>query len=215
MSFHEGHEKPMRKIKPGSPRESVILTVLLLALAVGLCCCGYSNPYARSEASDNAPFESVSIYVDMWKNKTGELGLQTEMTQALVRWLKKSRHFTMAASPNQADYTLRGVIESAHYPGLSYGAFDRAVELRAELTFSFELKKNSTGEIILKREETPWHENFTTGRDSATTEMNKRQALALITDDIAEQIYINLFHSFSTTGGKAADIPIEQPAKAD
>jgi outer membrane lipopolysaccharide assembly protein LptE/RlpB len=205
----------MRKIKSGSSLRAALLTVLLLSLAVTLSSCGYSNPYARLDDPAGGPAEPVSIFVDMWKNKTSELGLQSEMTQSLTRWLKKSRHFTMAASPDQADYTLRGVIESAHYPGLSYGTFDRAVELRAELTFSFELKKNSTGEIILKKEEAPWHANFRQGRDAATTERNKRQALVLITDDIAERIYINLFHAFSTTGGKKADIPIEQTQEAD
>ena len=205
----------MRTIKSGFSRKSVILTALLLSLAVALCSCGYSNPYARLEDPAGGPAEPVSIFVDMWKNKTSELGLQSEMTQSLTRWLKKSRHFTMAASPDQADYTLRGVIESAHYPGLSYGTFDRAVELRAELTFSFELKKNSTGQIILNREAAPWHANFRQGRDAATTEMNKRRALVLITDDIAESIYINLFHTFSTAGSQISDIPVEQTLEAE
>lgn len=205
----------MRKIKSGSSLRAALLTVLLLSLAVTLSSCGYSNPYASLDDPAGGPAEPVSIFVDMWKNKTSELGLQSEMTQSLTRWLKKSRHFTMAASPDQADYTLRGVIESAHYPGLSYGTFDRAVELRAELTFSFELKNNSTGKIILKREEAPWHANFRQGRDAATTERNKRQALVVIIDDIAESIYINLFHTFSTVGGKPTDIPIEQTPEAD
>jgi hypothetical protein len=201
----------MRKSKPIS-RPTAIVAALLVLLAAALCSCGYSNPYARLEDPEGGPAQPVSIYVDMWKNNTSELGLQSEMTQALVRWLKKSRHFTMAPGPDQADYTLRGTIESAHYPGLSYGTFDRAVELRAELTFSFEVKNNRTGEIILQREESPWHENYAIGRDAAITEVNKRRVLTQIIDKIGENIYINLYHAFST--GRS-DIPVEQIREPD
>lgn len=192
---------------PSSRR--AILPALLLALAMALSACGYSNPYIQSEDAEGFAPGAVSLFVDMWENKTSELGFQSEIKQSLVSWLKKSPHFSMSRSPEQADYILSGVIESIHLPGLSYGKFDRAIELRAEVIFSVELKKRETGQIILKRKEAAWHESFRTGGDAASLEMNKRKALREVADNIAENIYVNLFNKFSGKKGAKADIPVE------
>ncbi|MBI5557926.1 MAG: hypothetical protein HY885_09830 [Deltaproteobacteria bacterium] len=187
-----------KKMQPSKPKQLSLL-MLFLTLCVALAACGYSNPYSREDDSgpEAVAGETISIYVDMWSNNSSELGLQSEMKQALVRWLKKSRHFSMATTPDQADYVLGGVIESSHFPGLSYGAWDRAVELRAEMKYSYHLKKNNTGEIILEKRNAPWQESFRAGADAAATEMNKRQSLKLIVDTIAENIYMQLFYTFS------------------
>jgi len=200
----------MRKTKLVSSQNPSILFALLLALTMALAACGYSNPYVQSEDSESGKQGTVSIYVEMWKNNTSELGFQSEVKQSLVRWLKKSPHFSMAPTPEQADYILSGVIESLHLPGLSYGTFDRAVELRAEITFSVELKKRETGAIILKKGDADWHESYSAGRNAAAMEMNKREALREIADNISENIYVNLFNRFSSKKSGKADIPVEK-----
>jgi hypothetical protein len=200
----------MRKIILVSSQNTSFLFAILLALTMALSACGYSNPYVQPDNSEGVKQGTVSIYVDMWGNNTSELGFQSEVKQSLVRWLKKSPHFSMAPTPEQADYILGGVIESVHLPGLSYGKWDRAVELRAETTFSVELKNKKTGKFILKKEDAAWHENFSVGRNAAAMEMNKREALREIADNIAENIYVNLFNKFSAKKGGKADIPVEK-----
>lgn len=201
----------MRKTKLVASQNRSLFFSLLLVLLAALSACGYSNPYVQpDEAEGVVRPDTYSIYVDMWKNNTSELGLQSEVKQSLVRWLKKSPHFSMARTPEEADYILSGVIESLHLPGLSYGKFDRAVELRAELTFSVELKKRDTGEIILKRGDADWHESYRVGGDAADMEMNKREALRETADNIAENIYVNIYNKLSAKKGGKADIPVEK-----
>ncbi|MFH1217485.1 MAG: LPS assembly lipoprotein LptE [Pseudomonadota bacterium] len=174
-------------------------TLLLLMFATFLLsACGYTHPYAKmqSEGGTNKQ-NAVSIYVDMWDNQTSELGYQSEIKQALFRWLKKSSFITMAQSKEQADYILDGTVESAHYPGLSYGIWDRAVELRAEVLFSFKLTEKKTGKVSLQKGERKWHESFKASNDAATTEMNKREALQEIAEHIAENMYVQLSYRFS------------------
>lgn len=207
----------MRKTKLVASQNTSLFFSLLLVLLAALSACGYSNPYVQpdeNEITGDKP-GTYSIYVNMWRNNTSELGLQSEMKQSLVRWLKKSPHFSMARTPEQADYILSGVIESLHLPGLSYGTFDRAVELRAEMTFSAELKKRDTGEIILKRGDADWHESYSVGRDAADMEMNKREALREIADNIAENIYVNIYNKLSAKKGGKADIPVEKTNEND
>ena len=174
-----------------------MLTALYFAVILFLAGCGYTNPYAKSTDLDEDQDGTVSIYVEMWKNQTSELGFQAYIKQSLIRWLKKSRRFSIARKRSQADYVLDGIINSAHYPGLSYGTFDRAVELRAEIEFSFDLKKNGSGETVLQKRNFVRRESFRVGDDAAATETNKRQALFSLADDIADNIYVQLFYKFS------------------
>jgi len=200
----------MKNIQPLPSHIPAILPALLLALLMALSACGYSNPYVHNDTAGDKQ-GTVSIFVDMWGNKSSELGFQSYVQQSLVRWLKKSPHFSMARTPEQADYLLSGIIESVHLPGLSYGIFDRAVELRAEITYSVEVKNIKTGEIVLQRKDADWYESYSAGRNAAALEMNKREALRKVADNIAENVYVNLFNRFSAKKGAQADIPLEKP----
>ncbi len=187
----------------------LLLLALLMVVAASLTACGYSNPYVQTGDDEKVKPDAVSIYVDMWQNKTSEFGFQNDIKQSIIRWLKKSPHFSIAKRPDQADYILDGVIKSIHIPGLSYGKWDRAVELRVEVTYGVELKKRKTGEVVLKKQDADWHESFETGSDAASLEMNKREALREIADNISENIYVNLFNKFSYKNKGKADITFD------
>ncbi|MCB2181504.1 MAG: hypothetical protein KQH63_05735 [Desulfobulbaceae bacterium] len=159
--------------------------------------CGYTNPYSPSASDEGNPESTVSIFVDMWENQTSEMGYQSDMKQSLVQWLKKSRRFTLTKNRGDADYLLGGVIKSAHFPGLSYGNWDRAVEVRAEISFSFYLKKRESGETVLENKHITRRESFLVGGDASATETNKRRALLKIADELADNIYIQLYYRFS------------------
>jgi hypothetical protein len=171
-------------------------TTLLFIIFV-LTGCGYTNPYAPKADDGQKANNSVSIYVDMWHNHTAELGYHTLLKQSLVRWLKKSPKFSISPDRNQADYILGGTIHSARYPGLSYGTFNQAIEIRAEIKVSFKLENNKTSELVLNSRQINRREAFIVGDNAADTESNKRQALRVIADDIAENIYIQIFYKFS------------------
>jgi len=159
--------------------------------------CGYTNPYSEPTELDEDQDGTVSIFVDMWGNETAELGFQSYIKQSLVRWLKKSRRFTMAGNKASADFILDGTIHSARYPGLSYGSFDRAIELRSEIELSFNLKNRKTGAAVIESSKITRRESFRVGEVSAEADTNKRLALMAIADDIADNIYVQLFYKFS------------------
>ncbi len=173
------------------------LPLLFLGIIFFLSGCGYTNPYSQPSELVDEGGEQVSIYVSMWENRTSELGYQSVLQQTLVRWLKKSRRFSLTNNRAEADYILSGIIESAEYPGLSYGLWERAVELRAEITFSFNLKENDTGKIVLQKRDFTRREAFRVGSNASDMEMNKKEALRELADDIADNIYIQLFYKFS------------------
>lgn len=169
----------------------------LLIICLLLSGCGYTNPYADLTELDTDNGGRVSIYIDMWRNHTAELGYQTLLKQSLVRWLKKSPRFSIAAKRSQADYVLGGTVHSARYPGLSYGNYDRAIELRAEIEISFQLIDNKTGTPLIKSRQITRREAFRVGENASEAESNKREALLEIADDIADNIYMQIFYKFS------------------
>ncbi len=171
---------------------------ILLLLCLLLAGCGYTNPYADLDKENGDQNGStISIYVDMWQNRTAELSYQTVLKQSLVRWLKKSPRFSIARDRSQADYILGGTVHSARYPGLSYGNYDMAIEVRAEIKVSFQLTDNKTGDPVLKSRKITRREAFRVGDNAADAESNKRRALLTIADDIADNIYIQIFYKFS------------------
>ncbi len=169
----------------------------ILFICILLSGCGYTNPYADLSEHDADQNGTFSIYVDMWRNQTAELGYHTLLKQSLVRWLKKSPRFSIAPERSQADYVLGGTVHSARYPGLSYANYDRAIELRAEVEVSFQLTDNKTGAFLIKSRKITRREAFRVGEDAAEAESNKRRALLEIADDIADNIYIQTFYKFS------------------
>ena len=97
----------------------------------------------------------------------------------------------------QADYVLSGNIHSIDMPGLSYGTFERAVELRVAGKYSYQLKKQNSEEIPLQRKMFTKRESFNVQPTAVLAQDQKRHALQEQADSIAEEIYIHLYHLFT------------------
>ncbi|MFP3982763.1 MAG: LPS assembly lipoprotein LptE [Desulfurivibrionaceae bacterium] len=154
--------------------------------------CGYSNPYI-----DKSKGGQVLLHVEMWKNQTAELGYQANIHKQLIYWLNKSPGLRIVGDPDRADYIISGVIQSANFPGQSYDEFENVQTLRVEISFSYEVKKARTGQTILSRSNLVKRGSLTVSDIAATTEGNKRLELDDIADDMADEIYVRLFHELS------------------
>jgi len=174
-------------------------------LAAVLCVgCGYSNPYVTPPpgAAEESTGGMISIHLAMWENNTNLFGYEAYINKALVHWLKKTKRFTLSPDSRNADYTLSGTIVSADFPGLSYGTFDRAIEVRAHIKFTYTLHDTKKDSVRLQRKRFSKRESFMVGTNATETDNNKRQAQHAIADDLAEEIYIQLTHSLlSSTQG--------------
>ena len=167
------------------------LLTTLLVTAILFSGCGYSNPYA-SPADTDGKNDRIPLYLEMWDNETNLLGYQATIQRSLVRWLKKSKRFVLVNDPSDASYILSGAILSADFPGLSYGTFDRAVELRAKIKFSLRLKELENNLIKFDKKEFTKLQSYLVGGSAIKTENNRQIALQEIADDLAEEIYVNL-----------------------
>lgn len=165
--------------------QNLLIYLFLIILATG---CGYYNPYVV-----NKDAESISLHRSMWKNRTGELGLEHTFYRSLSNWLRKTKFIHLKEQADQAQYVLTGQISSVDFPELSYSGNNVASELRAILTVDFDLVEQSTGKSIWKRKAV-YSETFHYETNSSTLLANKKAALEEIADDVSEEIYLYIIN---------------------
>jgi hypothetical protein len=160
-------------------RRYIPLWALLSLIIVS---CGYHNPYVYTGP------EKV-IYIRDWKNRTSELGLDSQFYQSLIRWYQKSGSITISKDSTGADLVLAGEIVSIHLPSLSYGAGKTAAEVKIRLKIRYILKDITTGKILIEQPGEVWTQDYLVGSSSTQTRDNQNEALEIIINDISQKIY--------------------------
>ncbi len=172
----------------------VLVAAQLLFFTTG---CGYSNPHTRIATFDKDGDGKIRLFLDMWSNQTNLLGFQGHVEQNLIHVLTRSNRFSLTQSKSKADYILGGTIYSVEIPGLSYGAFDKAVEVRAEVKLGYRLQDAKTGKFIFQKEKYVKRETFRVGADAVQTQANQDLALLELARSLADNIDIQLYYLFT------------------
>ena len=176
-------------------RISLLLVLLLLATA-----CGYHNPYLQTTEDQAAGIaEPVSIYVDIWDNRTSEMGFEAQLLQAVADWLQESKLFHLT-DRESADYIIRGIITSINYPGASFTTQDRVTSVQAEVTVNYSLVQRNPVKEVWTVSNMKRQSNFSVGANAISYQNNKRDVLKTIADELAEQIYIKTYQTFTSAG---------------
>ena len=147
-----------------------------------LTSCGYRNPYVY-----NGP--DKVIYLRDWKNRTSELGLDSDIYKSLVQWYQKSRSIKITKQREGADLILAGEIVSIHLPSLSYGTGNIASEVKAKLMVRYILKDIATDKVLIEVNNELWTQEYLVGASAAETRDNQGKALEKIIDDMSQKIY--------------------------
>ncbi len=154
-----------------------LLIVVLIATA-----CGYHNPNIYTGPSK-------SIYLTEWKNRTSELGLDSQIYRSLTRWFQNSSSISTVRKKEGADLILAGEIISLELPSLSYGANSRTTEVQVLLRVRYILKEISTKKIVLEMPDEIWTEEYLVSTNVSSNLDNERKALKTIIEDLSKKIY--------------------------
>lgn len=173
---------------------SYYLNNFVLLTCVFLCSLFYGCGYHILDGSSITAKQNgtIRIFVPQWKNQTNEFSLEATLQNSLVDWFTESGHFSITDSVNNADYILNGEILAVEHLGSTYGFFDRVSGLKAKLKISYSVKSVHSNEIILNQPVFIREETYSLGDDTVSTLSQRKQALAGISDDIAEEIYMRL-----------------------
>ncbi|MEN8139896.1 MAG: LPS assembly lipoprotein LptE [Thermodesulfobacteriota bacterium] len=171
--------------------------IILALLLLNLTGCGYQSPYSQPTQYDQDGDGIVTVYLETWDNQTNLLEFPAAISQQLTAWLKKSQRFILTSKRDQANFILSGAIHNVDIPGLAYGDFDRASELRIKTKLSYQLRDAETGKEIMAKKNFYKYENMAVGANSIQTKANQRTALIALADNLADDIYIQLFYIFT------------------
>ncbi len=155
---------------------------LLAVIGFFLVSCGYHNPYVYTGP------EKI-IYIKDWKNRTSELGLDSQIYQSLVKWFQKSGSIKITKKKSDADLILAGEIVSIDIPSVSYDSNDTANEVKIKLKIRYILKDIATDKILFEQAAEEWTEKYLVDDTSSLTANNQDEALETIIDELSQKIY--------------------------
>jgi hypothetical protein len=124
-----------------------------------------------------------------WKNRTSNLGLDSDIYQSLSHWFQKSQAIILTKNKDDADLILAGEIMSIDLPSISW-TDTRATEVRVRLDVRYILKDLQTDEILWEVPKEIWTEQYPTTGGSAVMADNEKKALDQILDDLSERLYL-------------------------
>ncbi len=154
----------------------------LLVVVCIVTACGYHNPNVYTGPSK-------SIYLAEWKNRTSELGLNSQIYRSLTRWFQKTGSITTVRNKEGADLILGGEISFLELPSLSYGANSITTEVKVRLKVRYILKEIATNKIVLETPGEIWTEEYLVSTSTSTNLDNERKALETIIEDLSKKIY--------------------------
>jgi outer membrane lipopolysaccharide assembly protein LptE/RlpB len=164
--------------------------LLLLAAAQLWTGCGY-----RLAGRGELPGHVQTIAVSMLKNRSSETGVETLMTNALINELNRRRRGSVVA-PGQADAVLTGTIESLSWDTVAHRGVNTAAERKVYATLTLTLTDRS-GHVLWKRSGLRGSQAYAVVADNKTaTEINRRQAVAVLAEQVAENVYRRLTDNF-------------------
>lgn len=158
--------------------------LFLLILASASVACGYH--FVGRET--NLPIDIQSLAIPIFINQTDQLGLESEITRALVDKFISSKRLAVRAQKD-AEAVLNGRVKSFQTTSVAVAkGFLVTAGYRATVTIEIMLKKQSNGQILAKEEISEgW--NYPVGADLAQTEYNKKEAIRQIALLLAERVH--------------------------
>lgn len=166
---------------------TVSLGVFLL---VALAACGYQF----KDRGLSAPEGVQTIAVPILENRTSETGLETVLTNDLAYEFTRSKVLRLVDKA-QADAVLRGIIRSIDDTNIAYNANYGSAERRVTMGLSFTLVRRD-GRVLWSSAAISDQEHYRVVESKQITEMNRRAALDVISNRLAERVHNQILEDF-------------------
>jgi hypothetical protein len=165
--------------------------LIILILALGEAACGYR--FVGQET--NLPGDIKTLAIPLFTNETDQLGLESEITQALRERFISSKRLVIREEKS-ADLILKGKVRSFSTTSVAVtkGLLVTA-GYRAMVTVEIVLKRHPDGQVLWKDEISEvW--NYPVGADLMQTDRNKKEALRQIALLLAERVHETVLGGF-------------------
>lgn len=163
-----------------------VVALLSACLLISGCASDPTRGYAwGSSYSDQVRSVSVPIF----KNETHATGLETQLTEAIVKQIQRSTPWVVTRG-RSADTTLLGTITDVEYDRLSVTPGSGLVQEQAVLIeVKFEWMDNRSGTTLVSRERFSAVSVFVPARGTGErAEVGERGAVAELAEDVVSEL---------------------------
>ena len=163
--------------------QKVLLRLVIPVLLMSLAACGY---HFSGGARPDDPVRTV--FVPVLENETAETGLETRVTNDLIREFTREQKFRLAQGREKADVLLTGAIESLLDENAARRSSGDSALRRMRMVLSLELQ-DEDGRVLWSGNGISEHETYQVVEDNlAATQANKNQALSVLTARLAMKV---------------------------
>ncbi len=166
-----------------------VVMMLLLAGVMVFGSCGY-----KFTGGGELPKGVQTIFVDLFENKSREVDIETQLANDLTNEFILKRKEALVPE-NKADVILTGKIVSVASSTISQTKQGSSVERTVRMVLDVKLL-NRQGETIWSRKGVQDHEEYLVGGSSSETDANLQDALIVLSERMAEQVYNMLTEDF-------------------
>lgn len=152
--------------------------------------CGY-----RFAGSGGFPDNVEKIFIEIFENRTSKSGIERVVTNQLVFEFTRQREKSLASAPDDADATLKGVIQSIRTRTISRIGTATANEREVIMTLDLRLIKQD-GEVIWTAKGLSGRQAYDVSGLKLENDRNEKLAIARLSERISERIFSRLTDDF-------------------
>jgi outer membrane lipopolysaccharide assembly protein LptE/RlpB len=166
------------------------IIALFFLCALVMVACGY-----RFAGSGGFPDNVEKIFIEIFKNRTSKAGIERVVTNQLVFEFTRQRKNSLANAPDDADATLKGVIQKIRSRTISRVGTKVASERVVVMSLDLRLIKQN-GEIIWTAKGLSGRQAFDVSDQKLENDRNETLAIAILSERIAQRIFSRLTDDF-------------------
>ena len=152
--------------------------------------CGY-----RFGEQGGFPGETERLFVKVLENRTQETGVENIVTAALLSELTLRKTNNLASGLDNADVVLSGVVEEVKIGTIATRTRDTAGERRVTVSVALKLSKQD-GNVVWSTQGLSDDEGYLVVADNERTDQNRRDAIRLLSQRLAEKVVNRLSDDF-------------------
>ncbi len=168
----------------------VAVRILAIVISLVLSGCGYHLKGAGLKAPEG--IEAIAVMV--LENYTSESGIESVFTGDLIYEFTRSK-VVRVVSEAKADAILTGRIKSLDVETISHTTTYNSSVRRVAVTVDFSLKRVD-GKTIWSAQGLSDNEPFDVSDNKLTTESNRRAAIEVISERLAEKVHDRILQDF-------------------
>lgn len=170
--------------------DKVSMIVLFLMCALLTTACGY-----RFAGTGGYPDDVEKIFIEVFENRTSKAGIERVVTNQLIFEFTRQREQSLASDTNDADATLKGVIQSILTRTISRVGTEVANEREVIMSLDLRLIKKD-GEVIWAARGISGREAYDVSDLKLENDRNEALAIARLSERLSERVYSRLTDDF-------------------